>query len=688
MKNTFLVFFADLKTIFSHFFSIVILIAVLVIPALYAWVNIYANWDPYGNTGNVPIALASRDRGYTDKDGRYVNRGREIVDEVSQSTSIRWIVIEDADEAIEGVRRGDWYGALVMGENLSRNMYDLKAALEDHEPSIIFYQNAKTNAIANKITSTAAGTVEYNIQVKYLSVLISQILNETEDMLDEQSLEELLDHFIEVVTDLRDHLDGYIELIDSLRAQESDILAGIDAASSQLGGVDISDTVSKANSVKTLVTGIENEILIRLDALEEKVQAIWDEVNALGPGELSAEMAQHLKDEILTVEAELEALIETIPEGTVIGSAVESSLRTLLQRAQSLEQALNNWTGVGDDTQFRSQILTALEEMSTLMTNQLRSALTHYFDTMTRDMELLVNILSSVNTTIGDIQPVLAAAKNAVIAVNGSLAQLETALKDASAALGRLLDKLTLLRDSDLLQELIDLLHGDPDQFAEFFAQPVTVTTETIYPVENYGTAMAPFYTTLAIWVGCVVTGAIIKAEAEPGKLKKPRPNQLFFGRFLTFFLIGQIQTAIIVAGDIWLLGCQCVHPGLFFLSAAVASLVFNMLMYALTVTFGDIGKAIGVVIMIVQIAGSSGSYPIEILPEIFGMIYTFFPFPYAINAMREALCGLYRYDLLKYLGELMVFGVFGLLIGLRLRGHFAGVNVYVEEEMEETGVL
>ncbi len=129
-------------------------------------------------------------------------------------------------------------------------------------------------------------------------------------------------------------------------------------------------------------------------------------------------------------------------------------------------------------------------------------------------------------------------------------------------------------------------------------------------------------------------------------------------------------------------------HPGLFFLSAAVASLVFNMLMYALTATFGDIGKAIGVVIMIVQIAGSSGSYPIEILPEIFGMIYTFFPFPYAINAMREALCGLYRYDLLKYLGELMVFGVFGLLIGLRLRGHFAGVNVYVEEEMEETGVL
>ena len=119
-----------------------------------------------------------------------------------------------------------------------------------------------------------------------------------------------------------------------------------------------------------------------------------------------------------------------------------------------------------------------------------------------------------------------------------------------------------------------------------------------------------------------------------------------------------------------------------------MTSLVFNLLIYSLTVTFGDIGKAMGVVVMIVQIAGSSGSYPIEILPEIFSKIYTFFPFPYAINAMRETLCGLYRYDYLRYLGELSLFGVLGVLIGLRLRSHFKGVNAFIEEEMEETGVL
>ena len=257
-----------------------------------------------------------------------------------------------------------------------------------------------------------------------------------------------------------------------------------------------------------------------------------------------------------------------------------------------------------------------------------------------------------------------------------------------SGGMDRLITKATQAQDEDLVAELIEILHGDPKQFAEFFAQPVSVTTETIYPVANYGTAMTPFYSTLAIWVGCVVSGAIIKPEPETRGLRRPRPVQLYWGRFLIFFFIGQIQAAIIVAGDIWLLGCQCLYPKLFFLCAAVTSLVFNLLIYSLTVTFGDVGKAMGVVVMIVQIAGSSGSYPIEILPEIFSKIYTFFPFPYAINAMRETLCGLYRFDFAIYLGELLLFGLLGILIGRRLKGHFEGVNHFIEEEMEETGVL
>ena len=142
------------------------------------------------------------------------------------------------------------------------------------------------------------------------------------------------------------------------------------------------------------------------------------------------------------------------------------------------------------------------------------------------------------------------------------------------------------------------------------------------------------------------------------------------------------------MAGDIFLLDCQPVHPWLMWLSAAVTSLVFVMLIYALTLSFGDIGKAIVVVIMVVQIAGSSGSYPIEILPVIFSKIYRFFPFPYAINAMREALCGMYGHDYLLYLGGLLVFGVLGIVIGLVVRRPFIGMTKFVSEKLEETEVL
>ena len=242
--------------------------------------------------------------------------------------------------------------------------------------------------------------------------------------------------------------------------------------------------------------------------------------------------------------------------------------------------------------------------------------------------------------------------------------------------------------EDEKLQLLKDLLDGDPELYGKFFSSLVEVKTEEIYQVASYGAAMAPFYSVLAVWVGGVILVSILKTNADRKKFPGLSEAKYFFGRFLIFFLIGQIQAAVIVAGDIFLLDCQPVHPWLMWLSAAVTSLVFVMLIYALTLSFGDIGKAIVVVIMVVQIAGSSGSYPIEILPVIFSKIYRFFPFPYAINAMREALCGMYGYDYLLYLGGLLVFGVLGIVIGLVVRRPFIGMTKFVSEKLEETEVL
>ena len=256
--------------------------------------------------------------------------------------------------------------------------------------------------------------------------------------------------------------------------------------------------------------------------------------------------------------------------------------------------------------------------------------------------------------------------------------------------MNELVQRLQELKDNETLETIIEMLHGDPDEFAAFFSSPVLVETQTIYPINSYGTAMAPFYSTLALWVGCVVLAAVIKVEADPKRLKLRRVTdaQLYWGRFMTYWFFGQIQSAVIVWGDLHILGCQCLHPGLLYFAGSVTSFVFVCLIYSLVLVIGDVGKAVVVVVMIVQIAGSSGSYPIEILPEIFTKIYVFFPYPYAINAMRETICGLYRYDYWKYLGQLLIFGAVGLFIGLVLRRPLHGVNEFVEEEMHESGVL
>ena len=164
--------------------------------------------------------------------------------------------------------------------------------------------------------------------------------------------------------------------------------------------------------------------------------------------------------------------------------------------------------------------------------------------------------------------------------------------------------------------------------------------------------------------------------------------HQLFFGRYLLFFVLGQIQAAIVVFGDIYILHCQILDKGVFWLTASVTSFVFTLLVYALTLSFGDIGKAIAVVIMVIQIAGSGGTFPIELLPAVYRNIYIFFPFPYAINAMRETIGGMYGNTYVKSMGELLIFAVASLAIGLIIRKPFIKLNHFVEERMEDTKMM
>ena len=326
--------------------------------------------------------------------------------------------------------------------------------------------------------------------------------------------------------------------------------------------------------------------------------------------------------------------------------------------------------------------------MRNIYTNQLVPGVSGILDTASQVLVNVTNLLNNLNHTLGDMETIFNGTQDMVDSTDESFRQIQSLLKSSQAKIQDAIDRLDAAEEDEKMGIIVNLLGGNAESYGKFFAQPVQVETQEVYPIRNYGSAVAPFYTTLAIWVGALVLVALIKVRATGENLEKPKRHELFLGRYLIFFLLGQVQTLIIVLGNIFWLHCQVENPFLFWFASAITSFTFTLLIYALTLSFGDIGKAIAVVLVVIQIAGSGGTYPIEILPEFFRKVYIFFPFPYAINAMRETVGGMYGGAYEKYLAELLIFAMVALLVGLLIRIPFMGVIRFVEKRMEDTKMM
>ena len=288
----------------------------------------------------------------------------------------------------------------------------------------------------------------------------------------------------------------------------------------------------------------------------------------------------------------------------------------------------------------------------------------------------------------GDAKAMKTALAETADAVGDTMALLRPATEKLLTSLESTIDDLEGLTTDEYMDTLVNILGGDPAVYGQYFPEMVQTSVNAVYPIANYGSAMTPFYTVLAIWVGGVILSSLIKIHARTEGLIDPKPAELYFGRYLFFFVLSQIQAAVIVTGDLYILKVQCLHPGMLYLTGALTAFTFSLLIYSLALSFGDVGKAIVVVIMVMQIAGSSGTFPIELLPAIYQKIYRFFPFPYAIDAMRECICGMYGNYYWQQIGFLLLFAAAALLIGLLVRRPFMGLNHFMEEKLEETELL
>lgn len=687
MRNIWTVFKTDIRTLSKCFFACVVVVAIALLPSLYAWLNIYSNWDPYGNTGGISIAVASLDEGYTDEDGTYENKGDDVVADLREATSINWVIVDTEEEAKGGVESGDYYAAVVIDREFSRNMYRMLTDWTG-KPAITYYENAKKNAVATKITDTAVETLKRSISENYLEVVIGGIMEQSNLLAADLTADDPEAAVKGVLYQAQDLLHACGRMMDAFETAGGSGVSESSAAALEAAVANINKNLPDGAQLQQTAA----EIQMRLNTALARVERALDRLSsAIGNAPELPSAQQQLRD----AAAQLEKAADTLEtwaagleaSGTEAGKTQAEAARQTAAECRKTAKQLRALAESPDSADLLADCDALVKSLRTMADKipVTSKALQKELDTVAGQV---ADTMEGMAALAGDAKVMKTALAETADAVGDTMALLRPATEKLLTSLESTIDDLEGLTTDEYMDTLVNILGGDPAVYGQYFPEMVQTSVNAVYPIANYGSAMTPFYTVLAIWVGGVILSSLIKIHARTEGLIDPKPAELYFGRYLFFFVLSQIQAAVIVTGDLYILKVQCLHPGMLYLTGALTAFTFSLLIYSLALSFGDVGKAIVVVIMVMQIAGSSGTFPIELLPAIYQKIYRFFPFPYAIDAMRECICGMYGNYYWQQIGFLLLFAAAALLIGLLVRRPFMGLNHFMEEKLEETELL
>ena len=704
MIKIFRVFLSDMRRMRSNVVAIVIVMGLSIIPALYAWFNIMSNWNPYGEsaTSQMKIGVCSEDTGVT-IGSLELNIGDKMIDGLKENTTIGWVFDDSKEKTLEGVRSGEYYAALIVPKDFTEKMISFLGG-DPVNPAIDYYENSKKNAIATKITSKAKTAVQEQINTTFVSTL-TQVLTESGEMLSQTD-----ENGVDIVSVTTDKLDGidknlqtYVDILNTFSLVTGSASDLADSAQTL-----ILNTQGLFNSSQDTVSSMQNSVLsgaqtadtvsslisISLDSMDQDLSVLDEQVDGLSEGDTYSTVQNSTESVKKVTGSTLTVLKDVLGETDKKLSAVDKSYKQLEKDLKTFKK----------DGKVTAQNLRHLKNTLKLDIKDCKDSLREIRNSFTYSInpnvsKTILNIeksliqtgamLNNVEGCFGDISNALEAYKTTLDSGTDDIKATKDYVAGIQKDIRKLSKSLKALSGNDLYNEMIEVLKTDPQMIAQFVASPVAMETEAIYPIRTYGSAMAPFYTVLAIWVGALILVALIHVEVRrEDDLKEVRSLHAFFGRYITFFLIGQIQAAITVLGDLFYINIQCPHPFLFWLAAAASSFVFTLFIYSLTVAMGNVGEEIAVVVMVIQVAGAGGTFPIEVLPTVYQMIYKFLPFTYCMNALRECVGGMYRNDYWKDLRTLGIYVLVSLFIGLVVAIPFRKLNKKIEHSKEKSKVM
>lgn len=702
MKNVFKVFLSDAKRLSTNVVAIVIIMGLSIIPALYAWFNIMSNWDPYGEeaTSNMHIAVYSEDLGYTYGDFS-VNVGETIVDGLRENKTIGWVFTETREEALNGVNNNDYYAAFIIPTGFTEDMLSCVSG-DMKNPTIQYYENSKKNAIATKITSKVKTTVQNQVNTSIVSTLTElasksgEVITGDADGVLEGTMDKLKDMnnslttYVSILNTLALLTDSASDIVDSTQSIIPNASSMIDSSQNTvsslqgtvLAGAQTADTIASMidismDSVTTSLDSLERQLTI-LETVSDytSMSSTFSSVNELAKSTLDV-----LKG--LDGVAELEVYQKAVSNLETLSNDIDTFTKDEAASEKKISDLKK--TVISEIKSCKASI----KELKDTFDYEIAPKLNQSVYSVEQALITAQVMLSKIDSDFPSIDRALQSYKDTLNQGTSSITATKEYVSDLQKGLEKIIDGFEVLSGDEQYREILDIFDSDPAAIAEFVASPIAMDTVKIYEIEVYGSAMAPFYTVLGLWVGGLILVALIHVKVEEDEeLKDVKHWQKFFGRYIVFFLIAQAQTLITVLGDLFFIQIQCPHPFLFWLGSAVMSFAFSIFMYSLTVAFGNVGQAVAVVVMVVQVAGAGGTFPVEVLPTVYQAVYRFLPFTYGLGALRECVGGLYHLDYLKDLGILGIYIVISILIGIFLKKPFEKLISMMEESKEKSGIM
>lgn len=726
MKNVWKIFQRDMMRVRNNVIALVVIIGISVVPCLYAWFNIAASWDPYSNTGNLKVAVASVDEGY---EGSLIpieiNIGDKVLSALRENTQMEWVFTTE-EKATSGVKSGKYYAAIVIPKDFSNKMMSVFSEKVE-KPEITYYSNAKENAIAPKVTDKGAGAVQRQVNEVFIETVSDTtltVLQAVSNMTQASGAETIVDNLNTNLNQIAGDLTASAGLLESFSDMTGSAQKLLNSTTEFLQTVQQQTKESRQTFQETSKTfsGLDDSMDAAADSVGTALKSaenVYDQMDQVISGAFSDESAdaQQIASTLDTLAGQvgnvvtaytsvrdsIAAVADKYPETSPLVDAIVVRMDTSIQQQKNLQSKLQDSAkGLRDATTDLGTVRSELKDLAAKNRENMSGMSASYKSSVQKSLNQLSASLTSSKQEISSLLSQLDQSANGIYKLtdtaDSDLSEIQKVLGDSGELLTEASDRIadTTARLDEMeasgdFSELKALISGDKSAISTFLAAPVSLDTHKIYEIANYGSSMAPFYSVLSIWIGGIVLVAMLKVNVSENctkGLKNVELHQIYFGRFITFMIVGLFQSTLIALGDLLYLGIQCEHPFLFLLGCWFSSLVFVNIIYTLTVSLGDIGKAVSVILLVVQVAGTGGTFPIEVAPSFFRAVYPLLPFTHSMAALRETVGGMYGMNYWIDLGKLAIFLGISLIVGLVLRKPIIKANDAFTEKLEETKLM